>query len=204
MKKSTVRTLSVLLLLSLLSALEAGCSESGTQTDDAGSETPSAVPETEPEEEEVKLLPDLPEDLDYGGADVVIMQHPVQAGDWADWLSRDIWSDGLTGEPINDAVFARNAYTEEKLNVTLKAEDVPNMPDTIQKQVTSGSADYNISTARIQSLPATVTKGYLVNLYDMPHMDLTKPWYDERCIADASYYGLLYYVTGDKIGRAHV
>ena len=69
MKKTTVRTLSVLLLLSLLSALAAGCSESGTQTDDTGSETPSAVPETEPEpeEEEVKLLPDLPEDLDYDG-----------------------------------------------------------------------------------------------------------------------------------------
>ena len=188
------------LLALLLSFALSACSQSPQNADETKpaevAEDPAAAAE---EEETAKLLPDLPEGLNYSGATVLIMQHPFSAGDWADWLSRDIWSDGITGEPINDAVFERNAYVEEKLGVVIRAEDVADMPGTIQRQVTSGTADYNISTARIQSLPATVTKGYLVNLYDMPHVDLTKPWYDERCIADASYYGLLYYVTGDMI-----
>ena len=191
----------VLVLLVLLPSI-AACSQTPQNADEAApaeNQDAADAPAAVPEEEVKKLLPDLPEDLDYAGATVTIMQHPFSAGDWADWLSRDIWSDGLTGEPINDAVFQRNAYVEETLNVAIKAEDVANMPDMIQKQVTSGSGDYNISTARIQSLPTTVTKGYLVNLYNMPHVDLEKPWYDERCIADASYYGLLYYITGDMI-----
>ncbi len=201
MKKRVRTFLSLTLALLLLLSAAAGCSE----TEENAGDTPAAETEAadiaapEEEEAEQKLLPNLPDDLDYGGATVMIMQHPFQAGDWADWLSRDIWSDGLTGEPINDAVFERNAYVEEQLNVTLKAEDVADMPGTIQRQVTAGTADYHISTARIQSLPNTVTKGYLVNLYNMPHIDLTQPWYDERCIADASYYGLLYYITGDMI-----
>ena len=195
------RTLAMLLAILMLLCLAAGCSETagGDENAPEAGQNGQTVSPVEEETEPQKLEPDLPADLDYGGATVVIMQHPFQAGDWADWLSRDIWSDGLTGEPINDAVFDRNAYVEDKLNVVIQAEDVANMPDTIAKQVTSGSADYNISTARIQSLPNTVTKGYLVNLYKMPHVDLSRPWYDERCIEDASYYGLLYYVTGDMI-----
>ena len=175
---------------------------SGSEKPEAagGTQAPSqAASPSEEETTEAKLLPDLPDDLDFGGATAVIMQHPFQSGDWADWVSRDIWSDGENGEPINDAVYARNLAVEEKLNIKIKAEDVNDMPSTIQKQVKSGSSDYLISTARIQSLPGTVTKGYLVNLYDMPYMDLAKPWYDERCIEDASYYGLLYYVTGDMV-----
>ncbi len=187
----------LILFVLLFSFALSSCSQ---PAEDADETTPADDAEAAAEEEETaKLLPDLPADLDYAGADVRIMQHPYSAGDWADWLSRDIWSDGITGEPINDAVFARNAYAEETLNIVIRAEDVADMPGTIQRQVTSGTADYHISTARIQSLPATVTKGYLVNLYKMPHVDLSKPWYDERCIADASYYGLLYYVTGDMI-----
>ena len=191
----------LLLAFLLILPLAASCSETKDNAEETLPTQTSSPDEVvaEEEEEAPKLLPDLPADLDYGGTTVVIMQHPFQAGDWADWLSRDIWSDGYNGEPINDAVYSRNLYAEETLNITLKAEDVADMPGTIQRQVTSGSADYHISTARIQSLPNTVTKGYLVNLYDMPHMDLTKPWYDERCIRDASYYGLLYYVTGDMI-----
>ena len=176
------RTLAMLLAILMLLCLAAGCSETagGDENAPEAGQNGQTVSPVEEETEPQKLEPDLPADLDYGGATVVIMQHPFQAGDWADWLSRDIWSDGLTGEPINDAVFDRNAYVEDKLNVVIHAEDVANMPDTIAKQVTSGSADYNISTARIQSLPNTVTKGYLVNLYKMPHVDHSRPWYDER------------------------
>ncbi|MBR5366782.1 MAG: hypothetical protein IK132_11115, partial [Clostridia bacterium] len=99
------RTLAMLLAILMLLCLAAGCSETagGDENAPEAGQNGQTVSPVEEETEPQKLEPDLPADLDYGGATVVIMQHPFQAGDWADWLSRDIWSDGLTGEPINDA-----------------------------------------------------------------------------------------------------
>ena len=177
------RIIAAALLTAVLSSavISSGCSDAGGDAAPAAQNTAAAADEAggdaaeTAEETEAKILPDLPADLDFGGQTVVIMQHPFQSGDWADWVSRDVWSDGENGEPINDAVYARNLYVEEKLNVKISAVDISDMPSTIQKQVKSGSSDYLISTARIQSLPSTVTKGYLVNLYDMPYIDLSKP-----------------------------
>ena len=75
----------------------------------------------------------------------------------------------------------------------------PDMAKSIQQQASAGTGDYHISTARINSLTATVTGGYLRNLYDVPYMDLTQPWYDANCIEDASLYDMLFYVTGSMI-----
>ena len=203
------RLIASLLAIALLSCSFAACSEQKDNTDaasgenGAGSQSDAAADQNaqpvdaEPETE--RLTADLPEDLDYGGETVVIMQHPFQGGDWSDWLSRDLFSEGYNGEPINDAVYSRNIAVEDRLNVRLDVQDVANMPDAIMRQVKAGTADYNISTARIQSLPNTVLSGYLVDLHKMPRIDLTKPWYDQKCIDEASFYGLLYYVTGDML-----
>jgi hypothetical protein len=201
------RFLSALLLAALLSGSFAACSEEKENTDaqsggSAGTEQSEADPQEGPVEVEPEtelLTADLPEDLDYGGETVVIMQHPFQGGDWSDWLSRDLFSEGFNGEPVNDAVYSRNIAVEDRLNVHLDVQDVANMPDAIMRQVKAGTGDYNISTARIQSLPNTVLSGYLTDLNRMPRMDLSKPWYDQKCIDEASFYGLLYYVTGDML-----
>ena len=81
----------------------------------------------------------------------------------------------------------------------LDVQDVVNMPNAIRQQVNAGTADYNISSGRIADMSSVVLDGYLFDLYDMPHIDLTKPWYDQKCIDEASFYGLLYYVTGDML-----
>ncbi len=202
------RLISAFLLAALLSGSFAACSEQGDNADAAdggdsaqlqtGGDGGSVDPAVQEEETE-RLTAELPEDLDYGGASVVLMQHPYQAGDWSDWNSRDLYAEGYTGEPVNDAVYSRNLAVEERLNVHLDVQEVGDMPGAIQRQVKAGTGDYHISTARIQTLPSTVLEGYLVDLHNMPHMDLTKPWYDQKCIGEASFYGLLYYVTGDMV-----
>ena len=208
MKKSKQHISLTLALIMLLSSV-ASCSES-KNTEDGGnkasgsngndSQTQNDTSESETDEAETeKLYPDLPADLSFDGADVRIMQHPQQSGDWSDWLSRDLYAESYTGEPINDAVYERNAYVSDKYKVNLDIIDVSDMPGTIKKQSTSGTDDYHISTARVNSLPNVALGGYLMNLYDVDYIDLEKPWYDDKCIADASYYGLLYYVTGSMI-----
>jgi len=194
----------ILALIILLSAVS--CSESTANSADDTSSTGSAEIEStageaveEAAPEEAKMLPDLDPTLNFDGAEVRIMEHPVGAGDWSDWGSRDLYAESLTGEPINDAVFERNTYVEDTLKVKLNILEVADMPGTIQKQSAAGTGDYHISTARIQSLPGTVMGGYLMNLHDIPNMDLTKPWYDSKCIEEASLYDLLFYVTGSMI-----
>jgi len=203
--KKLKRLNTLLLTLAMLLSVTA-CSESSDgASGDSGAEQENGVDEivseeaAEVPEEETKLLPELPENVNYGGEEIRLMQHPFQAGDWADWLSRDLYAESFNGEPLNDAVFARNTYVEDTLDVKLKVLDVADMPGAIKAQATAGTGDYHISTARIQSLPATVTGGYLQNLYSIGTMDLTKPWYDEKCIEDATFYDLLFYVTGSMI-----
>lgn len=203
--KKTNRILSFLLVSVMLLAA-AACSES-KQNNDSGeergnktaSESTQADTGAETDAEETKMLPQLPDDLKFDGEEVRIMQHPYQGGDWSDWLSRDLYAESFTGEPINDAVFERNTYVEDKLGVKINVIDVNDMPTAIRSQSTAGTSDYHISTARIQSLPSTVLGGYLLNLYDIPSMDLTKPWYDAKCIEDASLYNMLFYITGSMI-----
>lgn len=202
MINKTKKTLCFMLALIMLLS-SAACSEStdNAETNSAPvSDVVSAESEiTETEAVEEKLLPDLSPDLNYGGSEIRIMEHPVGAGDWSDWGSRDLYAEDLSGEPINDSVFERNSYVEEELNVDINIIQVADMPGAIKQQATAGTGDYHVSTARIQSLPSTVTGGYLLNLYDVNNVDLEKPWYDAQCIAEASLYDMLFYVTGSMI-----
>jgi len=73
--------------------------EAAVGAETAGNTEPVEGVETEPE----KLLPNLEPDLDYGGSEVRLMQHPQTDGDWTDWVSRELYAEDFTGEPINDA-----------------------------------------------------------------------------------------------------
>ncbi len=165
-----------------------------TQSGDSSSDSQSGSAETESD----RIQPTLP-DTKYNGQEIRIMAHPSSGGGWQEWYSRDVDAEELSGEIINDAVYDRNLAVEERFDVVITGIEVADQPGDIQKQVLAGTDDFHISTARIQSLPATVQGGYLVNLYEMPWIDLTKPWYDQTVIESASLFDQLYYVTGDMI-----
>lgn len=172
-----------------------GCSEAA----DTPAETTAAADTTSGEEtEEPRIYPDLPDEK-YDGMEIRIAMHPVGGTDWQDWLSRDIDTEAPNGEVINDAVYARNLAVEEKFDVVITGIENNDMNVAVQKQVKAGTDDFHIFTPRIESIKGTVRTGYFVNLYDLEYVDLTKPWYDQMMIENATILGQLYYVTGDMI-----
>lgn len=188
------RIISVIILLSMLAL--ASCSEPAVETPQNAS-TEAAVTDAE-ETLPPKIEPTLPDET-FGGEEIRIAMHPVGGTDWQDWLSRDIDAESANGEPINDAVFARNMYVEEKLDVKITGIENTDMNTLVQKQVKAGSDDFHIVTPRMESIKSTVRGGYFVNLANVQYIDLTKPWYDQKMIENATILDQLYYVTGDML-----
>ena len=123
MKRNSLKRNCWLLALCMLVPLLAGCSESKTNADE---EAASVQSDNQPTAEDVAVTeevadgreqyaPDLPE-KNYEGFSFRIMSrddsmhtYPVH--------TRDLWTETMNGEALNDAVYARNAKIEETYGV---------------------------------------------------------------------------------------
>lgn len=103
------RVFSLMLILSFLLAA-CGETESETVVTTAGSTDSSSAVETE-----FSYDPDLP-DVDYDGYEFTFAVRGDDSGSDA-WHSTDIVADELNGETLNDAIYQRTSYIEEKYNV---------------------------------------------------------------------------------------
>ncbi|MHC1694250.1 MAG: hypothetical protein AB9835_03015 [Eubacteriales bacterium] len=120
-------SLSALLLLMPLASC-ASSSKDAVSTTQAATTQAGTEGTTEPE----KLLPNLP-DTDFGGEEVVFLSRVIDNADWVDWIPRDIYAEKENGELINDAVYARNTYVEDKYNVVIKEIQSTSFDSTMQK-----------------------------------------------------------------------
>lgn len=170
----------------------AACGDAGTadtpNTDTAADTTPV---ETEPE----KLMPDLP-DKDFGGHEFTILTRGQYNSHWS---SQDAYAEEMTGEPINDAVYNRNASIGEKYNVTI-AEAIGESVDpdaSVTKAVQAGDDIYDMLLIGGVSNGNLATAKVLLPLDTIPYMDLSKPWYDQSANASLSIGNKLYMTSGD-------
>ncbi|MCL2814927.1 MAG: hypothetical protein FWD23_10040 [Oscillospiraceae bacterium] len=142
-----------------------------------------------------KLLPDLP-DMDFGGYEFRIYSPgPVRV----EWESRDIGADEETGEPINDAVYARNRYVENKYNFNLV--NIPavtaDMSSVIRKSVSSGDDAYDAVVPHMFDQVNFAGGEYFTDLKKIPYLDLSKPWWDQRANIDLTIGNRLLFTVGD-------
>ena len=188
MKKLFAMLLAALLLASSLTA----CGDAGSGETTPSETTADTVPvETETE----KLKPDLP-DKDFGGYDFAILTR----GQFnSHWCSKDAFAEELTGEPINDAVYNRNASIGEKFNFTIK-EEIGTSEDPssfVTKAVQAGDDIYDMLMIGGSASGNLATNKMLLPLDEMPYMDLTRPWYDQSANASLSIGNKLYMTAGD-------
>ncbi|MHC1694800.1 MAG: hypothetical protein AB9835_05950 [Eubacteriales bacterium] len=142
MKRLAALILAAVLATAGLSA----CSQNTQQPDTTQPDTtqPGTQGTTQPE----KLQPDLP-DADYEGYDFRFLHWEI-AG-WGDnFKSRDLYAESETGESINDAVYKRNRYIEDKYNIkiSLITQDIGVLGNTVKTSVLSNDNAFDVVYAR--------------------------------------------------------
>lgn len=194
----------VVLLVSILAACanentpdtnNATIAENSNQEADISDGAGENPADTEKIEEEVKILPELP-DMDFGGHEFTIITTDYETNRI---MPQEICAEEETGDPINDAIYTRNKLIEEKYNVRIKEilheRDEMNAP--VRKAVTSGDNPYDLVCANIKQSGIMAQRGDLLDLTKVEHIDLSKPWYDQNAAADLSIGNKIFFSVGD-------
>ena len=192
------RTLALLLAVLLLTPLFAACSE-GTQNEtpketQTASDTPGAEAEAEPDAPETKLKDELPDDLDFGGAEMRIAHR--------DAVNRtlEIYAEEDTGDALVSAIYARNLTVEDRLGLKIVPVPTGDTQTLMRQTTTAGSADFELCAAYQYYGMAMAAEGIVrdLNSDDFSYLDTSKPWWADNFIAAATIGGgRLYFLTGD-------
>lgn len=195
------RITAVLIALLMLVPTLASCSDntpaetkettSQQETSQTAESTDASADESETEDERIK--PNIPESADFGGDDITFLHWYNPA--WTETVrqSRDIYAEGITGEAINDAVYNRNVKIEDayKVKIALQLEQSTDIASMVGQQVTAGDSTYDVVYQILSAAPALIQKSYFHNLFNVPNIDLEKPWWDQNSISSLSTMGIL-------------
>ena len=154
----------LLVLVVLLPACAANDNTTINETKSAASETVDTSPQ--------RFTPNLPQ-IDLGGYEFrALIPEDNIYGTFQFSASEE------TGDTVNDSIYRRNIYVEEKYNVVFKETACENYQEPtglFEKSVLAGSDDFDIST-QLDWIYQTI-KGYVLPADKLPYLDLTQPWY---------------------------
>ncbi|MCL2771943.1 MAG: hypothetical protein FWD71_01220 [Oscillospiraceae bacterium] len=148
---------------------------------------------------ESKMLPNVPDNLDLNGFNFRILYELSQGGDWG---VRGIDAEQETGDVINDATYARNAYVTDKYDFKIDGItcQVYNLPaSTVKKTVQAGSDEYDAIIIREKELPSLIISNCLVNFNTVPGLNFDGPWWDKSIMNQMSIAGKQFAAFGDYI-----
>ncbi len=129
--------------------------------------------------------------------------HFLVAGNWA-W--NDYASEGEEGSVVDAAIFRRNQYILNKYDVNITNEDIVRYSSAmgngdgytkLYREYMAGDSNYDAAMLGTYDVATLAYNGYIHDLNDIPNLDLTKDYWDQRANADLSMNGKMYYTTGD-------
>ena len=191
------KTVCLLLCLLMAGSLLASCGNGDAETKQTETK-PSADSNTDTESESVEETesfdPGLP-DMNFDGRTFSFLTK--SAATYNEWAETSLLSEGTNGEVLNDAVYTRNAYVEETYNCKIGVIESGDFGKDVGNAVTAGDIIYDVVMPPLNDVGTRVKKGQLVDLTTVGNLDLSKPWWDQRSIADLSIAHKLYMVSGD-------
>jgi len=200
-RKVMKKIISVLLLVCMLIPVMASCGEkkpTGDVTTPSASvttagpdvEVTTAVPET-------TAWPDVPEDINYENYEFTILACTAGSIVFQDFT---IENEGY--DVVNDAIFRRNSEAEEILGIVLVPHeeygDVNHLgTDIMKKNFSAAESLYDLCALTTWQAANSAAAGYLVDLNEIPYIDLTQSWWDQRTNIDLGIGGKMFYTNGD-------
>ncbi|MCL2816092.1 MAG: hypothetical protein FWD23_15980, partial [Oscillospiraceae bacterium] len=204
--KSLGKKLLALLLVAAVGVLLpvfAACAAKDEEQKQAEAEAAGGEDSENPQGEEAtteRIYPDL-EAKDFGGHEFTFLARRINSPDWAEWDHRDLSADEENGDVINDAVYIRNKKIEDKYNIIINEVVVenPQVVTLTQRAVKAGEDTYDIIVPHIKEVAGLAQGGNFYDLFDIPHLDLSKPWWTQGCVKDLSILNKLFVIQGDLL-----
>jgi len=179
---NTKRLLTLLLAALLLAT---SCGNAGTgETESVSGDT--APVETEPVETEI---PDGLPDTDLEGYNYVMCINGNEE------RVAQTWVEELNGEIINDAVYNKLIAVEERFNTDITQSELAqeeDKVDTIKKSILAGDDAFDLAQGHDISMAQASLEGLFYNLYDVPHLDFSKPWWPVATTESMTVAGQMY------------
>ena len=191
-----IRTvISVLLLTSFCGSLLLSCAkqEEIQNVDLPKSDTDQEEVSSEVEELNVKTY-QFPEDADYGGYQMRILNLDDEAIHWA---ITPIFVEEETGDVIMDSAYRRNAIVEEGLNVTIKEIYNTDPSALIRKTVNAGTDDYDVAFTYSNAAGTLASQGIYLDLFGINAFKFDELWWDQGAIECFELMNSLYFTTSD-------
>lgn len=190
MKKILPMLLAALFLCSALAA----CGGTPAET--------TAPPETQAPETQAPAndTPDLPDPAEI---DIAGEFHILVSGNMR---KNDFFSEDDDGTAVEIAVYRRNEVVKEKYGVEITSEDVTAFGSTtgsgtgftkIYTDYMAGDHLYDAALIGTYDVATLAYNGFIHDLNDVPHIDLSKAYWDQKANADLSINGRMYYTTGE-------
>lgn len=176
----------LLIFATVISVLVACAEGNSGQTDQTGNQDAA----------DTAILDNVPDELDYGGEDVVIISRALQG-----WTWDEVAVPELNSEPINDAVFNRNLTVYDRLNVNIvsHALDDPS-PETpvqaVRDAVLAGSDEYDLLAGACYLVMYTTLEGNFRDLTQQTYLDLSQSYWTQDYNDTLSFDGKQYSATG--------
>ena len=191
MKKSS--RIALLLAVLLVTQIFAACGDSETPQSDGG--TTAVAEPVDPYEG--WLLDDLPSDLKFDGETFTIFfGHPLD-----NYIMEE-----ETGDPVDDAVYQRNAAVQERFGIELVMEkcaydsggaDQQQATEQISANILAGDTTNDVYIhVQHTGMPGLIAQGMFRDWNVFPYFNFTKDYWYKKCLNDINYYDKVFAMTG--------
>ena len=193
-----IRILTLIFVIAglLISCGEADKSDASGPANAGADETPgdnAAGPGDEEEANKI-TMPNLPE-TDWRGQTMTFL---VRGPEFNEWQSQDIFAAEETGEPVNDAVYMRNAILEDRHNFLIReVHGTGAIQSMAEKSILSGDNAYQVLMCNTQETNSLAMKGYLSDLRRVDYLDFGREYWDQNSVYGFTVGGRTLFMTGD-------
>ena len=188
----------LMLVLAIGMLASCGAKDDGGRGADTTADTAPAVDtaadkETEAETDALearKLVDDGLGDKDFGGKEYRML-YQLRYADFQ-------YAEELTGDVMNDAVYARNMAVEDRLNVKLvhNTGEEEALAQHIKNSALSGNDEYDLYLGHTMYTGQYAVQGIFRNWYDTS-VDFTKPWFPQTAIQNLTLNGKMFLTASD-------
>ena len=215
MKKAKMISLLAILVITLslfLSACNDNTTDGGgnitndpitTDTNGNGDEEP-----TEPINP--RDIPDNLPEANFNGADFrILFRNSCQRGNWAviEPHRMEIYSEMLTGDVINDAVYWRNAEVMERFNVNIVGMGYPfggganeaGVAAFARRTIQANADEFDMVVSWSTHLATLAAEGLFVDWNSIPYIDTSQPWWMQGAMDELTIFGRTFLAKSDLI-----